>query len=153
MIYEGHSHIGNLRFAIVVARFNDFITKSLLEGALTTLKNYGASEENIDVVWVPGAFEIPVAAKKILLSKKPDAVICLGAIIRGETAHFEYVAGEAARGIAALALETTTPVILGVLATNTIDQALDRCGSKAGNKGIEAAMAAVEMATLLRSLS
>jgi 6,7-dimethyl-8-ribityllumazine synthase len=139
-------------FGIVVARFNDFVTGKLLEGAVDTLVRMGAAEGDITVVWVPGAFEIPVAAHKLAASGSVAAVLCLGTVIRGQTPHFDYVAGQCAAGIAAVALETGVPAILGVLTTETMEQAIDRAGGKMGNKGVEAAEAAVEMADLLGQL-
>jgi 6,7-dimethyl-8-ribityllumazine synthase len=150
--YEGRLAAGGLRFAIVVSRFNAFITGRLLEGALDALRRHGAPDEAIEVAWVPGAMEIPVAARRLAESRRYHAVICLGAVIRGATPHFEYVAGEAARGVGAIALQTGVPVIFGVLTTDTIEQAIERAGSKAGNKGFDAACAAIEMATLLATL-
>jgi 6,7-dimethyl-8-ribityllumazine synthase len=139
-------------FGIVVARFNDFVTGKLLEGTVDTLVRMGAGEGDITVAWVPGAFEIPVAAAKLARAGNVDAVICLGTVVRGQTPHFDFVAGECAAGIARLSLETGLPVILGVLTTDTMEQAIDRAGGKMGNKGAEAAEAAVEMADLLRQL-
>lgn len=150
--YEGRLAAAGLSFAVVVSRFNAFITSRLLDGALDGLRRHGAAEERIDVVWVPGAMEIPVAAKRLAESRRYQAVICLGAVIRGATPHFDYVAGEAARGIGAIALQTGVPVIFGVLTTDTIEQAVERAGSKGGNKGFDAACAAMEMATLLAAL-
>lgn len=151
-IYEGHLGGRGLRFAIVVARFNDFITSRLLEGALAGLRRHGVAEEGVDVAWVPGSFEIPVAAKALAQSGRYDAVICLGAVIRGATAHFDHVAGQAASGIAQVALQTGVPCIFGVLTTDTIEQAIERAGTKAGNKGYDAAISAIEMATLLQRI-
>lgn len=148
-IFEGQS----LNVAIVVSRFNVFITQKLLEGAIDVLRRHQVAEENIYVAWVPGAFEIPLVAKKLALSKRFDAVICLGAIIRGATPHFEYVAAEASKGIAQVMLETEVPVIFGILTTDTIEQAIERAGTKAGNKGAEAAFTALEVANLLKRLS
>ena len=143
---------GNDRYGIVVGRFNGFIGESLLKGALDGLRRHGVDDGRIDVVWVPGAFEIPLVAKKIAGSGNYGAVICLGCVIRGATTHFEYVAGEAAKGISAAALETGVPVIFGVLTTENIEQAIERAGTKAGNKGWDAALAALEMADLMRRL-
>ena len=148
----GHLNGSKLRIGIVVSRFNELITKSLCDGALTTLKRCGVTEKDMTVVWVPGAFEIPVAAKKMAASGAYDAVICLGVVIRGATPHFDYVAGQAASGIAAIALETGLPVIFGVLTTDTIEQAIERAGTKCGNKGADAALAAVEMASILKQI-
>lgn len=139
-------------FALVVARFNDFVTGKLLEGAVDTLVRMGADEAGIRVVWVPGAFEIPVAAARLAKSGKYDAVVCLGTVIRGQTPHFEYVAGQCAQGIAAIARQSGVPTIMGVLTTETMEQAVDRAGGKMGNKGAEAAQAAVEMVDLLSRL-
>ncbi|MEJ5347371.1 MAG: 6,7-dimethyl-8-ribityllumazine synthase [Desulfosoma sp.] len=151
-VHEGQLRSEGLSFGIVVSRFNDFICERLLGGALDALKRTGASEENIEVFRVPGAYEIPLAAKKLAGSGRFDAVICLGAVIRGATPHFDYVANEVAKGIATVSLETSVPVTFGVLTTDTLEQAIERAGSKAGNKGFEAAMAAVEMANLLKSM-
>jgi 6,7-dimethyl-8-ribityllumazine synthase len=152
-ILEGYFDGRDLNFAIVVSRFNVFITQKLLEGALDVLKRHYVSEERIYITWVPGAFEIPLVAKKLAESKKFDAIICLGAIIRGATPHFEYVAAEASKGIAQVMLETGVPVIFGILTTDTIEQAIERAGTKAGNKGAEAAFTALEMANLLKKIS
>ncbi len=148
-VHEGELSGRGRRFAVVVARFNDVVTSRLLEGALAALRRHGVSNEDVDVAWTPGAFEIPLVAKRLADSGGFDAVICLGAVIRGETAHFEYVAGEAASGIQRVALETGVPCIFGVLAAETLEQALDRAGGKHGNKGWEAATSALEMAGLL----
>ncbi|MGC8872097.1 MAG: 6,7-dimethyl-8-ribityllumazine synthase [Caldimicrobium sp.] len=152
-ILEGYFDGRDLNFAIVVSRFNVFITQKLLEGALDVLKRHYVQEERIYITWVPGAFEIPLVAKKLAESKKFDAIICLGAIIRGATPHFEYVAAEASKGIAQVMLETGVPVIFGILTTDTIEQAIERAGTKAGNKGAEAAFTALEMANLLKKIS
>ena len=141
-----------IRFAIVVARFNQLVTAKLLEGARDALMRHGVGEADIDVAWTPGAFEIPLAAKRLAKTGKYAAVICLGAVIRGATAHFEYVAGNAASGVAAVALDTELPVTLGILTTDNLEQALERAGAKAGNKGFDAAMSALEMANLLRDI-
>ena len=145
-IIEGNLDAGKLKFAIIVSRFNELVSKGLLGGAEDCLKRHGAKDANIDVVWVPGAFELPLIAQKI--AKDYDAVICLGAVIRGATAHFEYVAGEAAKGIAKVSLDTGVPVIFGVLTTDNLEQALERAGAKPGNKGFAAAMSAIELANL-----
>ena len=137
------------KFAIAVSRFNAFITEKLLEGALDTLRRHGANDADVTVLWVPGAFELPVVVKRLAESKKHDAVIALGCVIRGATAHFDYVAGEAAKGIGHAALTTGVPVIFGVLTTDSIEQAIERAGTKAGNKGVDCAMAAIEMTDLL----
>jgi 6,7-dimethyl-8-ribityllumazine synthase len=151
-IYEGHLDARHLRVAVVASRFNGALSRLLLDGALDALRRHGAAEDDIVVAWVPGAFEIPVAARRLALSGEVDAVVCVGVVVRGETAHFEYVAGEAAGGIAQAALATGVPITLGVLTTETPDQAADRAGGKLGNKGAEAAMAAVEMANLMAAL-
>ena len=151
-LYEGKLVAEGLKFAIVVARFNEFITNKLVGGALDALRRHGANEEDIELVWVPGAFEIPLVAKKTALSKQYDAVICLGAVIRGATPHFDYVSAEVSKGIAHVGLETGIPVVFGVLTTDTIEQAIERAGTKAGNKGFDAAMTAIETVNLLRQL-
>lgn len=137
------------KFAIAVSRFNAFITEKLLEGSIDALRRHGVADADITVVWVPGAFELPLIVKRLAESKKHDAVIALGCVIRGATAHFDYVAGEAAKGIGHAALNTGTPVIFGVLTTDSIEQAIERAGTKAGNKGVDAAMAAIEMVDVL----
>jgi 6,7-dimethyl-8-ribityllumazine synthase len=141
-----------LRVGIVVARFNEQVTRSLLEGARAGLTRLGVAEGEIDVAWTPGCFEIPLVARRLIERGGYDAVICLGAVIRGETPHFDYVAGQAAAGIARVSLDTGMPVIFGILTTDTLEQAVNRAGAKAGNKGFDAALTAVEMASLLRSL-
>jgi len=151
-VYEGRLDAAGLRVAIVVSRFNDLITRQLLDGALDCVRRHGGDAEQSVVAWVPGAFEIPLAAQRLAASGKFDAVVCLGAVIRGATAHFEHVAGQTASGIARVALEMGVPVSFGVLTTDTIDQALERAGIKGGNKGFDAALAAIEMAQLLRML-
>lgn len=151
-MFEGNLIGEGLKFGIVVARFNEFITGKLLAGALDGLKRHGVAEDAVDVAWVPGAFEIPFAAKQLAISGRYDAVLALGAVIRGATPHFDYVCSEVAKGIASLSLSTNTPAIFGVLTTDTIDQAIERAGSKAGNKGWEAATSAIEMANLARAL-
>jgi 6,7-dimethyl-8-ribityllumazine synthase len=152
-VLEGQLTAQGLRFAIVVSRFNSLVTQRLLDGALDALRRHGADENAITVVYVPGSFEIPLAAKRLAQSDAFDAVICLGCIIRGDTLHFEYVASEAAKGIAQVALETGVPTIFGVVTADTLEQALERAGAKAGNRGFEAAMTAMEMANLMRQLS
>lgn len=152
-VIEGHLVGTGLKMAIVVSRFNEFITGKLLSGAEDALKRHGVSEEDVTVVWVPGAFEIPLAAKKLSQSGKFDAVITLGTVIRGATPHFDYVSGEVAKGVASTALQSGVPVIFGVLTTDTIEQAIERAGTKAGNKGWEAAVGAIEMGNLYRQLS
>lgn len=149
---EGNLIGTDLKIGIVAGRFNDFITRSLLDGATDTLRRHGVEEDNISVSHVPGAFEIPLIARKMAASGNYDAVITLGAVIRGATAHFDYVCSEAAKGVAGAAADTGVPVIFGVLTTDTIEQAIERAGTKAGNKGSESALAAIEMANLIRSL-
>lgn len=146
--YEGQLVSHERRYGIVVGRFNEFISSKLLSGALDALKRHGAKEEEIEVAWVPGAFEIPLIAHKMAASGKYDAVITLGAVIRGSTPHFDYVCNEAAKGVATASQQTGVPVIFGILTTDTIEQAVERAGTKAGNKGWEAAMSAIEMANL-----
>jgi len=148
-IFEGNLVSQGLKFGIVVGRFNEFIGGKLLEGALDALKRHGVKEEDIDIAWVPGAFEIPLVAKKMAKSPKYDGVICLGAVIKGSTSHYDYVCSEVSKGIASVSLESEKPVIFGVLTTNTIEQAIERAGTKAGNKGYESAVSAIEMANLL----
>lgn len=150
--FEGHMSAQGFSFAIVVSRFNDSITARLLDGALDGLIRHGADPDKIDVVKVPGAFEIPVTAERLASSHRYDAVICLGVIIRGATPHFDYIAGEAARGVAATARKTGVPTIFGVVTANTIEQAIERAGTKLGNKGFEAGLAAIEMAHLFAQL-
>ena len=152
MIFEGHLVGTDLKVGIVVARFNEFITSKLLGGALDGLKRHGLDDANVDVAWVPGAFELPLVAKKMATSGKYDAVITLGTVIRGATTHYDYVCNEVAKGVAAITLQTEIPVIFGVLTTETIEQAIERAGTKAGNKGYEAAVSAIEMANLGRQL-
>lgn len=149
---EGKLDAKGFRFAIIVSRFNSFISDRLLEGALDTLLRHGAEIDAMPVVKVPGAFEIPLAAKRLAMSGKYDAVICLGAVIRGGTPHFEYVSAEVTKGIALVSLDTGVPVAFGVLTTDSIEQAIERAGTKAGNKGVEAAMSAIEMVNLLGTL-
>jgi len=151
-IFEGKLLAQGLRFGIIVSRFNDFICDRLLGGALDALKRSGADDGSIDVYKVPGAFEIPLIAKKTASAGRYDAVICLGAVIRGATPHFDYVANEVSKGIASASLDTGTPISFGVLTTDTLEQAIERAGSKAGNKGWEAALAAVEMANLIKQI-
>ena len=150
--YQGQFNAEGMSFGIVVARFNELVTKNLLNGAVDCLLRHGADHENIKIAWVPGSFEIPVIAKHMAMSAQFDAVICLGAVIRGATDHYEYVAAQAASGIASTALETGTPVIFGLLTTDTLEQAIERSGSTAGNKGYDAAMAAIEMVSLTDDL-
>ncbi len=149
---EGNLIAKGRRFAIAAGRFNDFITKELIAGCLDTLVRHGAEKEKIQLVMAPGAFEIPLVAKKLALSKEFDAVICLGAVIRGGTPHFEYVASEAAKGVAQVSLESGIPVVFGIITADTIEQAIERAGTKDGNKGKDAAISAIEMANLIREL-
>ncbi len=150
---EGKLDAAGLSFGIVVGRFNSFISERLLEGALDALVRHGAKEETIEVARVPGAFEIPLAAQKMADTGRYDALICLGAVIRGATPHFDYVASEVSKGVAQVSLKTGVPIAFGVLTTDSIEQAIERAGTKAGNKGFEAAMTAIETAQLLRSLT
>ena len=140
------------RLAIVVSRFNDLVTKKLLDGAVDTLQRHGVDDVNIDVAWVPGAFEMPPVARRLATCGRYQAVICLGCVIRGETAHFDYVAGEAARGIQSVSNDTGVPVVFGVLTTDTVEQAMQRAGVKSGNKGADAALTAIEMMNLIKEL-
>jgi 6,7-dimethyl-8-ribityllumazine synthase len=149
---QGELLAGDLRFALVAARFNDFVVEPLIRGALDALKRHGVGEQQIDIVRVPGAFDIPVAAQKLALSRRYQALVALGAVIRGDTPHFDYVAGECAAGISRIALESGVPIAFGVLTTDNAEQAMDRAGGKAGNKGADAALVALEMANLLRRL-
>ena len=151
-VFEGHLNAAGLRFGIVVSRFNEFITGKLLAGAQDAIRRHGGDEAQVDVAWVPGAFEIPLAAQKLATGGRYDAVICLGAVIRGSTAHFDYVAGEATKGVAQAMMQTGTPIAFGILTTDTIEQAIERAGTKAGNKGFEASVTAIEMANLMRAL-
>ncbi|NWJ52937.1 MAG: 6,7-dimethyl-8-ribityllumazine synthase [Bacteroidetes bacterium] len=148
--FEGKLIAEGLRFGIVVARFNEFIGGKLLSGAFDAINRHGGNDENVAVAWVPGAFEIPLTAKRMAKSGNYDAIICLGAVIRGATPHFEMVAGEVTKGVALVGLETGIPVVFGVLTTDTIEQAIERAGTKAGNKGFDAAVTAIEMANLLK---
>jgi 6,7-dimethyl-8-ribityllumazine synthase len=152
-VYEGHLVSEGLKYGIVVGRFNEFITSKLLGGALDALKRHGAKDEEVEVAWVPGAFEISLIAQKMAESGKYDAVITLGTVIRGSTPHFDYVCSEVAKGVASINLKTGVPTIFGVLTTDSIEQAVERAGTKAGNKGWEAATAAIEMANLTRQFS
>ncbi|NME81807.1 6,7-dimethyl-8-ribityllumazine synthase [Clostridium sp. SM-530-WT-3G] len=151
--FEGKLVAEGLKVGIIVGRFNEFIGGKLLEGALDGLKRHGVKDDDIDVVWVPGAFEIPLIAKKMAKKDKYDAVICLGAVIKGSTSHYDYVCSEVSKGIASVSLETEKPVLFGVLTTNNIEQAIERAGSKAGNKGYECAVSAIEMANLLQVMN
>jgi 6,7-dimethyl-8-ribityllumazine synthase len=150
--FEGELSAEGLRFAIVVGRFNSFITERLLEGALDAIERCGGKVADVEVVRIPGSWEFPVTVRALAAAKRHDAIICLGAVIRGDTPHFDYVAGEAARGIASASAETGIPIAFGVLTTNSVEQAIDRAGAKGGNKGFDAAMTAMEMANLLRRL-
>jgi 6,7-dimethyl-8-ribityllumazine synthase len=151
--YEGRLNpTTGLRIGIVVSRFNELVTRQLLAGAVDCLRRHGVDDDAVSVAWVPGAFEIPLVARRLASSGSFDAVVCLGAVIRGATPHFDYVAGQAAAGVARAALDTGLPVIYGVLTTDTIEQAIERAGTKAGNKGWDAALSAIEMASLLREL-
>jgi len=151
--HEGQLSAKGKRFAIVVARFNSLITKQLLEGALDCLKRHGAAEKDIEVAWVPGSFEIPAMAHALAKSKQFNAVICLGALVRGATPHFDHIAAEATKGIAQVALETGVPTAYGVITADTLEQAIERAGTKAGNKGWDAALSAIEMADLFDQLT
>lgn len=151
-VIEGNLVATGMRVGIIVSRFNEFITSKLLGAAIDTFKRHGLEEDEIEIIWVPGAFEIPFIARKAALTERYDALVCLGAVIRGATAHFDYVAGEAAKGVAAVAHDTGVPVIFGVLTTDTIEQSIERAGTKAGNKGGEAAACAIEMVNLLRAM-
>jgi 6,7-dimethyl-8-ribityllumazine synthase len=151
-IIEGKLSAEGFRFAIIVSRFNDFISSRMVEGAMDALLRHGAGDKQVFVIKVPGAFEIPVAARKLGETGKYDAVICLGAVIRGATPHFDYIAAEVSKGIAAVALESKVPVTFGVLTTDNLEQAIERAGSKSGNKGYDAAMAAIEMVNLFKEL-
>jgi len=151
-VKEGVLDAKGLKFVLVVSRFNDLVSKGLLDGALDCLKRHGAGDASIEVIWVPGAFEMPLIAKKAAEKSKPSAVICLGAVIRGGTPHFDYVASEVSKGIAKVSLDTGVPVIFGVLTTDNLEQALERAGAKPGNKGWAAALSAIESANLLKQI-
>ncbi len=151
-VIEGHLNGAGLKFAIIISRFNHFITGHLLDGAEDALKRHGVSDENITVVWVPGAFEIPLVAKKVAQSGEYNGVICLGAVIRGSTPHFDYVAAEVSKGVAAVGLDTGVPVVFGVITTDNIEQAIERAGTKSGNKGWDAALTGLELADLNRKI-
>lgn len=150
--YEGVLDAKGLKFAVVLSRFNSFIGEKLLEGAIDAIKRHGGDENSIDIVRVPGAFEIPLAAKKMAAKKGIDAVICLGAVIRGGTPHFDYVAAEVSKGVATVSLDSGLPVSFGVITTDNLEQAIERSGSKAGNKGFDAAVSAIEMSNLLKTI-
>jgi len=149
---EGNLSAEGKSFGIVASRFNDFVVKALLDGAVEAIRRHGGDASAVDVIWVPGSYEIPVVARELALSGRYDALVCLGAVIRGATAHFDYVAGGVAGGISKVALETGVPVIFGVITTETIEQAIERAGTKMGNKGFEAAVSAMEMADLMPKL-
>lgn len=151
-VYEGNLLGEGLKFGIVVGRFNEFIGSKLLDGAIDGLVRHGVNKDDIEMTWVPGAFEIPLVAKKLAASGKYDAVICLGAVIRGATPHFDFVSNEVSKGIAHASMDTNKPIIFGVLTTDTIEQAIERAGTKAGNKGYDAAVTAIEMANLVSQL-
>ncbi len=151
-VFKGRLAAGEASFSIVCSRFNEFMTQQLLDGALDTLIRHGASEKDIKIIWVPGAFEVPYAAMKLAKHGGSDAVICLGAVVRGDTPHFDYIASESAKGIAQASLSTGIPVIYGIITSDTVEQAVERSGSKAGNKGRDAAMSAIEMVNLYKEL-
>lgn len=151
-VFEGKLVGAGLKFGIVVSRFNEFISQRLLDGALDTLRRHDVEDQGIDIAWVPGAFEMPVAAQEMAATGRYDAIICLGAVIRGGTPHFEYVASESAKGIAHVSLSNSLPVAFGIITADTIEQAVERAGTKSGNKGADAAISAIEMANLMRSL-
>jgi len=150
--FEGMLLGEGLKFAVVVSRFNEFITKKLLEGAQDALLRHGVKEEDVDIAWVPGSFEVPLVAKKLAQTKRYNAIICLGAVIRGGTPHFEYIAAEVTKGIALVGLDTGLPVIYGIITADTLEQAIERAGTKEGNAGFKAAVSAIEMAKLLTSI-
>jgi 6,7-dimethyl-8-ribityllumazine synthase len=151
-VIEGELQARDLRFAVIASRFNELVVDALLRGALDTLRRHGAADKQVDVIRVPGAFDMPGVARRLAQSRRYDAIVAVGAVIRGQTAHFEYVAGECASGLARVSAETGIPVAFGVLTTETAEQALDRAGGKAGNKGADAAVSAIELANLLRRL-
>ena len=151
-LYEGHLLGQGLKFGLVVGRFNEFITNKLLSGALDALNRHGVADEDVEVAWVPGAFEVPMVAGKMARTGRCDAVICLGAVIRGATPHFDYVAGEVAKGIARVGLDSGVPAVFGVITADTIEQAIERAGTKAGNKGWDAAVTGIEMANLMKNI-
>ena len=151
-VFEGMLLGEGLKFGVVVSRFNEFVTKKLLDGAQDALLRHGVGEGDIDVAWVPGSFEIPLVAKKLVQTKKYDAIICLGAVIRGETPHHEYIATEVTKGIAKIGLESELPVSFGIITADSLEQAIERAGTKAGNRGADAAVDAIEMANLLKSV-
>jgi len=151
--FEGMLLGKGLKFGLVASRFNEFISKKLVEGAQDALLRHGVNEGDIEIAWVPGTFEIPLIAKKLAETRRYDAIICLGAVVRGGTPHFEYIAGEVTRGVARVGLETGLPIIYGVITADTLEQAIERAGTKAGNKGFEAAVSAIEMANLVKGIS
>lgn len=151
-IYEGNLSAQGLKFGIVISRFNNFITKKLMEGALDALKRNGAKEEDVEVAWVPGCWEIPPVAARMARGSRYDAIICLGAVIKGDTSHWQYISTQVTRGIAAVGEGSEIPVVYGVITPDTLEQAIERAGTKAGNKGFDAAMAAIEMANLFKAL-
>ena len=152
IVLEGNMVADGAKIALVASRFNEFITSKLISGAVDGLKRHGVADSDISLAWVPGAFEIPIIAKNLALSKKYDAVICLGAVIRGTTTHYDYVCSEVSKGIAHIALETDVPVLFGVLTTENIEQAIERAGTKAGNKGYDCALSAIEMVNVIREI-
>ena len=151
-VIEGNLTAAGLKFGLVASRFNEFITGKLIDGALDALKRHGANVDKTDIAWVPGAFEIPQVCKKMAQSKNYDAVIALGCVIKGDTPHFDYIAAEVSKGVAMVGLESSVPVIFGVLTTDSIEQAIERAGTKSGNKGFDAAVSAIEMANLYKNL-
>jgi len=151
-VFEGNLLGGGLRFGLVVGRFNEFITNKLLSGALDALKRHGVEDQDVEVAWVPGAFELPMVAARMVSLKRFDAVICLGAVIRGATPHFDYVAAEVSKGVAKVGLDSGVPTIFGVITADTIEQAIERAGTKAGNKGWDSAVTAIEMANLVKGI-
>jgi 6,7-dimethyl-8-ribityllumazine synthase len=151
-VYQGTLIGTGLKIGIIISRFNEFITSKLLGGAMDTLERHGVNTEDVEIAWVPGSFEIPIAADKMASSGKYDAVICLGALIRGSTPHFDYIAAEASKGIAQVGMKTGVPTIFGVITTENIEQAIERAGTKAGNKGADAAVSAIEMANLFKEM-
>jgi 6,7-dimethyl-8-ribityllumazine synthase len=151
-VIQGTMNATGKKVGLVVSRFNEFITGKLIDGAVDTLVRHGVQEENIEIVWVPGAFEIPAVTRRLAKKKKHDALICLGCVIRGDTPHFDYIAAEASKGIASVGFESDMPVVFGVLTTDTIEQAIERAGSKAGNKGSDAAVAAIELMSLYQQI-
>ena len=149
-VIEGNLNAAGMKFGLVVSRFNEFLTSKLVDGAIDCLKRHGANEDKIDIAWVPGAFEIPQIAQKMAQSKNYDAVVCLGCVIKGDTPHFDYIAAEVSKGVAQVGMNSKVPVVFGVLTTENIEQAIERAGTKAGNKGSDAAKAAIEMANLMK---